>query len=129
MISAFWRPEARTLRLANAGLPLPIICSGGHVTEKKVEGVPLGLLPDITYEEVTVTLEPGDAVLICSDGITDNRDEFGQEYGRDRLVDLVGKHWRLPAEALIHKIFQDVKTHAAGTPAFDDQTIAVLKVR
>jgi sigma-B regulation protein RsbU (phosphoserine phosphatase) len=129
MLSAFWRPESRTLRLANAGLPLPIICSGGHVTEQKVEGVPLGLLPDISYEEVTVTLQAGDAVVMCSDGITDNRDEFGQEYGRDRLVGVVGQHWRLPAHALIHKIFQDVKNHAAGTPAFDDQTIVVLKVR
>ena len=129
MLSAFWRPESRTLRLANAGLPLPIICSGGQVAEKKVEGVPLGLLPDISYEEVTVTLEPGDAVVMFSDGIMDNRDEFGQEYGRDRLVDVVGQHWRLPADAIIQKIFQDVKTHAAGTPAFDDQTIVVLKVR
>ncbi len=129
MLSAFWRPEARTLRLANAGLPLPIICSGGQVTEKKVEGVPLGLLPDISYEEVTVTLEPGDAVVMFSDGIMDNRDEFGQEYGRDRLVGVVGRHWRLPADAIIQKIFQDVKNHAAGTPAFDDQTIVVLKVR
>jgi sigma-B regulation protein RsbU (phosphoserine phosphatase) len=129
LLAAEWRPDSRTLRMANAGLPLPIICRRGKATEKRVEGIPVGLLPDISYEEVTVNLAAGDVVVLCSDGIVDNRDEFGQEYGRERLVQVVEQHWQLPIQELIQKIFMDVQNHAAGTPSFDDQTMVLLKVR
>ncbi len=129
LLAAHWRPESRTLVMANAGLPLPILSSGGRVSEQQVAGIPLGLLPQTEYEEVTVRLEPGDSVVICSDGIIDNRDGFGQDYGRERLVELIDRHCGLPATALLEKIFHDVKNHAAGTAAFDDQTAVVIKGR
>jgi sigma-B regulation protein RsbU (phosphoserine phosphatase) len=129
LMCAHWYPESKTLVMANAGLPLPIICRGGRVTEQRVEGVPLGLLGNRDYDEVSVHLGSGDVVVFVSDGITDNRDRFGQEYGRERLVKVVEGHWRLSARELMNEIFQDVKNHAAGAPAFDDQTALVVKVR
>ena len=127
LLCARWRPESRTLLVANAGMPLPILRTRGGASEQHVVGIPLGLLGDTAYEEVGLTLEPGDSVVFVSDGIIDNRDRFGQEYGRERLARLVERHGRLPAADLVHKIFHDVKNHAAGAPEADDQTAVVVK--
>jgi len=127
--AARWFPESRTMVLANAGLPLPILCRRGQASEQKVVGIPLGLLPSREYEEVRLTLEPGDVVVMASDGIIDSHDRFGQEYGRGRLVRLVEEHGGASAEELLGKIFQDLKNHAADAPAFDDQTVVVVKAK
>jgi sigma-B regulation protein RsbU (phosphoserine phosphatase) len=126
---ACWHPESRELVVANAGMPLPILLSHGHAAEQRVVGIPLGLLGDTEYEQVALALGPGDAVVFTSDGISDSRDHFGQDYGRQRLAQLVEQHNALGAGELIHKIFQDVKNHAAGAPVFDDQTALVVKVK
>ena len=115
--------------MANAGMPLPIICRNGQVKEQRVEGVPLGLLANTEYEEVSMQLNPGDTVVFSSDGIIDARDSFGQDYGRKRLARFVEQHCSSPAGELMQSIFQDVKNHAATAPAFDDQTLVVLKAR
>ena len=129
LLAAYWNPEARTLTMANAGLPLPIICREGRVTAERIVGIPLGLLPTRDYEEVTLALSPGDVVVLASDGITDNRDQFGQDYGHERLALLVDRHCDQSAEDLLHTIFQDVKNHAATAPAFDDQTVVIVKAK
>jgi sigma-B regulation protein RsbU (phosphoserine phosphatase) len=114
--------------MANAGLPLPIICRGGKASEQRIVGIPLGLLGTTDYEEVSLPLDRGDLVVMASDGITDNRDRFGNDYGRDRLARLVETHWQDSAEDLLHAIFSDVRHHAADAPAFDDQTAVVVRV-
>jgi sigma-B regulation protein RsbU (phosphoserine phosphatase) len=129
LLCSRWDPGARTLVMANAGMPLPILLRDGVAAEQRVEGIPLGLLHDTDYEEVELPLKGGDIVVFTSDGIIDGRDQFGQEYGRQRLTELIEKHGDLPAAGLAQKIFQDAQNHAAGAPVFDDETIVVLKVR
>jgi sigma-B regulation protein RsbU (phosphoserine phosphatase) len=129
LLCARWEPEARTLVLANAGMPLPFLLRDGRATEQRAEGIPLGLLGDTAYEEVKLSLRSGDAVVFTSDGIMDARDSFGQEYGRKRLAELIESNRTLPAPELLQKIFHDVKNHAAGAPVFDDQTAVVLRVQ
>ncbi len=124
---ARWHPESQTLVVANAGMPFPILVTKGRASEQKVAGIPLGLLGDTEYEEVALPLAPGDLVVFSSDGIVDSRDRFGQDYGRQRLAQLVARQGLLSADKLIQKIFQDVKNHAAGAAAFDDQTAVVVK--
>jgi len=128
LLCARWQAKSGKLTLANAGMPLPILLRGGKAAEQRAEGIPLGLLGDTTYEEIGLTLQHGDAVVFTSDGIMDARDNFGQEYGRSRLAQLVERNGQLGAPELVKKIFQDVKNHAAGSPVFDDQTVVVLKV-
>jgi len=127
LLCAHWRPETRTLVLANSGMPLPVIASQGRVGEHQVGGIPLGLLPGTDYDEMVVTLAPGDLLVSCSDGIVDNRDRAGAEYGRERLIRLIERHRQLAASELLERIFQDAADHAAGAPPFDDQTAVVLK--
>ncbi|HYM10992.1 MAG TPA: SpoIIE family protein phosphatase [Bryobacterales bacterium] len=129
LLCARWHPKSRELVVANAGMPLPILLSRRRAAEQRVVGIPLGLLGDTEYEQVALALAPGDAVVFTSDGISDSRDHFGQDYGRQRLAQLIEQHGALGAAELIHQIFQDVKNHAAGARVFDDQTALVVKAK
>ncbi len=84
MVFAVYDSSNRTLTLANSGLPYPWYVRGGEVGEILVSGTPLGvLLPK--YEEVVVSLEPGDVVALCSDGVEESRNAAGEALGGDRI--------------------------------------------
>jgi sigma-B regulation protein RsbU (phosphoserine phosphatase) len=120
--------ESRTLEMANAGLTMPVLCRAGEILDVKVEGVPLGLLADIEYETALVKLEPGDVAVFCSDGITDNLNPSREEFGRERLLELIQTNCHLPPSELVERIFEHVSAWAHGRPAYDDQTVVALKV-
>src|SRR5579864_5196285 len=67
-----WDPASRLIVMANAGALPPMICRGSEMLKVRVEGVPLGLLDSREYEEVSFQAEPGDALVLYSDGITDH---------------------------------------------------------
>jgi sigma-B regulation protein RsbU (phosphoserine phosphatase) len=120
--------ESRTLEVANAGLTMPVFCRAGKILDVKVEGVPLGLLEDVEYETALVRLEPGDVVVFCSDGITDNLNPGREEFGRERLLELVQENYELAPTELVELIFEHVNAWAHGRAAFDDQTVVALKI-
>ena len=73
------------LVFANAGHNLPMVASGGAVTEHMARGMPLGLMPGMTYEETEAVLEPGAHLLLYSDGVTEAHDADREMFGGDRL--------------------------------------------
>jgi sigma-B regulation protein RsbU (phosphoserine phosphatase) len=113
--------------MANAGAIPPMICRGADILKLPVGGVPLGLLDAREYEEVTFQAQPGDTILLYSDGITDHLNASGVEFGRGRLAHVVRTHCALPAEALIDMIFGELDKFSKV--AFDDQSIFVMKVK
>lgn len=125
---AYFDLESKTLEMANAGLNLPILCRGGEILDVHVEGVPLGLLEDVEYETVLVMLEPGDIVVFCSDGITDNLNPRKEDFGTQRLKALVQANCQLPPGELVEIIFEHVNAWAHGRRAFDDQTVVAVKL-
>jgi hypothetical protein len=64
--------------IANAGAPHPILVREGQIQEIKIDGTPLGMFPGIEYETVTLALQPGDVLIIASDGIQVSMNENGQ---------------------------------------------------
>jgi phosphoserine phosphatase RsbU/P len=122
-----WDPATRLLTMANAGAIPPMICRGQDILKVRVEGVPLGLLDAREYEEVPFQAEPGDVVVLYSDGITDHMNAAGEEYGRGRLAQVVRANCAAPAAALVNAILDDLDRYS--TTAFDDQTVFVLKVK
>jgi sigma-B regulation protein RsbU (phosphoserine phosphatase) len=89
----------------------------------------LGLLTIATYEYETVLLEPGDLVIVCSDGVTEARNRAGDEFGRDRLVEAVkGRHGAKP-EAVLEHLIGAVKLFSEGAAQADDVTALVLRYR
>jgi sigma-B regulation protein RsbU (phosphoserine phosphatase) len=122
-----WDPATRQIVMTNAGAIPPMVCRGAEILKLRVEGVPIGLLADREYEEFTFQAQPGDTILLYSDGITDHLNASGIEFGRGRLAQIVRTHCALSAEALIDTIFGELDRFS--TVAFDDQSIFVMKVR
>src|SRR5208337_4819302 len=108
MLFALWDDENRTLQVANSGAVQPIFCRAGQSHTVSAEGFPLGLFPNVTYEELRVTTEPGDAIVFVSDGILDAEDAEGEMYGQDRLAGLLCDHRDRPALEIADAILADV---------------------
>jgi sigma-B regulation protein RsbU (phosphoserine phosphatase) len=123
-----WDSLERRFTMANAGAAPPLVCRKGEVVKLKVEGVPAGLLDHREYEEVPFEVQPGDVVLLYSDGITDQLNRKEDEYGRQRLGRVLRKTCDFGPETIADRVLADLDEFAAGAPTFDDQTLIVMKV-
>ena len=126
---AIWEPRTKTLTLANAGMPLPILVRKGQCKAIRAEGVPLGLLEHTDYQPVTVNLESGDLLAFFSDGITEANDHHQEEFGTRRLENTLRENAHKPPHEIVNRVFEDLKAFEAGRPQRDDQTLVILKVR
>ncbi|NOZ95864.1 MAG: SpoIIE family protein phosphatase [Acidobacteria bacterium] len=90
-------------------------------------GPPVGLLPEATYEAATTGLEPGDTLVLYTDGITEAENHDGEEYGVERLEALCLGHRELPPRELAGAIEKDLSAFAAGTPFADDRTLLIVR--
>jgi serine phosphatase RsbU (regulator of sigma subunit) len=82
-------PATGTLRYANAGHNPPYVHTRDGVVELRATGMPLGAMPDMTYEEKETTLAPGDTVLLHSDGLVEAHDRERKMFGFPRLAELM----------------------------------------
>ena len=85
-------PKSGALSYANAGNDLPYLHRNGEAEELRARGMPLGLMPRMSYEEGEVTLEEDQGVLFYSDGLVEAHDPEGEMFGFPRLRALVAKH-------------------------------------
>ena len=85
-------PASGLLQYANAGHDLPYRRTSNGVTELKAKGMPLGLMPDMSYDEEEVTLAPGETILFHSDGLVEAHNNQRDMFGFPRLQGLVGSH-------------------------------------
>jgi predicted ester cyclase len=85
-------PMSGSLSYANAGHDLPYLWHGGEAEEMRARGMPLGLMPGMSYEEKEKMLEAGDAALFYSDGLVEAHDPQGEMFGFPRLRALIAEH-------------------------------------
>jgi sigma-B regulation protein RsbU (phosphoserine phosphatase) len=132
MTFGVYRTQTRELKLANAGFPPPLVLSGGRVQPLELFGTPLGLLPNSTYDSVSLHLQPGDAVVFCSDGLIERTNGAGDEYGTERLIStLVTAGNCATARQIAAIIMSSVDQYANNNPHAhhrDDCTLVVLRV-
>src|ERR1700687_4964141 len=130
MLFAIYDAPTRRLTLANAGGPYPLLVRSGVVEAIHLEGVPLGLLPDIDYDEITLDLQPGDVVLFASDGILESENAAKEEFGPVRLSALLaGLSPEESASVIADQILVATDIHTGvGTAPHDDRTLLVLRV-
>jgi len=126
---AVWEPKTKTMSLANAGMPLPILVRKGQCRAIRAEGVPLGLLENVEYQQETVNLETGDLLVFFSDGITEAPNLQLEEFGSRRLESVLRPNAHKLPQDIVSQVFKDVRTFEAGRPQRDDQTLVVLHVR
>ena len=120
-------PIAQTLTVVNAGQPPPLLLRGGAGTVEEVlprekGGLPLGILAGYAYEAHQVALQPGDRLILFSDGVTDARDVHGRQLETQGLCTVLERASDHPQE-LGERILQAVKKHAAGCSQYDDITL------
>jgi sigma-B regulation protein RsbU (phosphoserine phosphatase) len=129
MLFALWDDEKRTLKVANSGAVQPIFCRMGHSETVRAEGFPLGLFPNVTFDELTVEAQSGDVFVFVSDGILDAEDAREEMYGQDRLTSVLCGYREENATDIAEAILTDVTRFQGARERFDDETIIVLKVR
>jgi sigma-B regulation protein RsbU (phosphoserine phosphatase) len=126
LLMLLWDPRTMTFTMANAGGSPPMICRNGAILDVRVEGFPLGLLPDREYEEIAFEARAGDLIVLFSDGVSDHESEARADYGSARLGRMVQRHCELTPARLVEEIFADLDSY--NTARFDDQTLIVMRV-
>ena len=118
-------PGTGLLRYANAGHNLPIVGSGGEVSELRATGMPLGLLPGMGYEEKEATIAVGSSVLLYSDGLTEAHDPAREMFGTPRVRERLAAG--AVADALISDLLADLdRFTGAEAEQEDDITLVAL---
>jgi sigma-B regulation protein RsbU (phosphoserine phosphatase) len=131
MLMAVWDDSNQTLQIANAGSVQPVFVSrtseGVTVKTIKAEGFPLGLFPNVTYEEFTLSTQPGDMIVFFSDGIPDAENADGEMFGTDRLRQVLESQVEPTAGSTVEAILKAVSDFQSGVEHFDDETVVVLR--
>jgi len=123
-------PVSRTIEFSNGGHgPLFVYRAGRKVcTSTKLEGLPMGIEEENIYRLAKLSLEPGDIVMLYTDGITEcwnkTKEEFGLKRVREKITEYADKN---PKE-IIEKFVVDLDDFAAGAEQHDDMTMVVMKV-
>jgi phosphoserine phosphatase RsbU/P len=128
MLYSLWNDDNRTLQIANAGATQPLFCRNGEVDTVHAEGFPLGMFPNVKYEEFSLSTQPGDSLIFFSDGITDAQNMDGDMFGDDRLKAIVKKNHQKSASRIADAILSEVSKFQGERERFDDETVVVLRV-
>jgi serine phosphatase RsbU (regulator of sigma subunit)/predicted ester cyclase len=119
-------PKSASLRYANAGHDLPYLHHSGDAEELRARGMPLGLMPGMSYEEKETVLQEGDSALLYTDGSVEAHDPKGEMFGFPRLRAFVAAHAqeRSLGDLLLEELYSFV---GEGWEQEDDITLLTLK--
>ncbi len=119
-----------TLTMANSGLPFPIRCTadGSSCQQIVLPGVPLGSFGATSYDEVVVPANVGDVFAFCTDGISETFSESGEEFGSDRIAEIVRANRHQSAALISEQIFAKMSDFRGQAPQTDDQTVVVVRI-
>jgi phosphoserine phosphatase RsbU/P len=123
-------PQAHRLRFHSAGQgPILLFRGGsGELEAHRPTSFPLGAMPLATLEAApTLALEPGDVLVLLSDGYLEHRDPDGQEYGQERVAEVLRKHHGKTMAELAGVLLESVRTFARGAAQEDDMTAVLIK--
>lgn len=122
--------KTKTIQVANAGhLAMLLQHNCGKVEEvAQATGTPLGMLPHATYQQEEIKLQPGDRVVLLSDGVIETKSMEGELFGQRRLVDFLEKEKGEPA-VLLQQLEIALNKFSTEAPQFDDKTTVSFQVR
>jgi sigma-B regulation protein RsbU (phosphoserine phosphatase) len=120
--------KRRIVTMANSGLPYPIHASADGCGQVHSPGVPLGSLPGITYDDITISLQTGDVFVFYSDGISEAMNAAGGEFGTDRLMGVIEQQRALPAGEIADAILAAVNGFCGDAEQNDDRTVVVMRI-
>jgi sigma-B regulation protein RsbU (phosphoserine phosphatase) len=125
---AEWNERDRSLTYVNAGHPAPLLlgsCSGQLL---QTGGPPLGIFPDTEFQVGRLVMQPGDMMVLFSDGITDAGESSEREFGQARLEATVKEHCEEPLDEIRQHILTAVRDWS-GEEVEDDMTLLLIRAR
>ena len=125
---AMFEFKKRSVTFANSGLPFPVRCRNGKAKQLAMAGVPLGSFGSSTYDNFEFPLEAGDVFVLCSDGIFEAFDEAGQEFGANRVIEVVEQAHDKTSKEIVSAVFGAVQQFCGDAPQSDDRTVVVVKI-
>jgi len=129
MFFALYDDHSREMEYANCGHNAPLLFRAtGSLERLTSTSTVIGLFPDWKCVTQRITLVPGDALVIYTDGVTEANDAAGNEFGEARLCDTVRKNLHLPPAALLTAIRQAVQDFSVGEQ-YDDLTLVIARAR
>ncbi len=125
---AVYDPATGILAYANGGHNPPLVVHADGSSEElpSTEGVALGVMPEVEYEQTAVTLEPNDTVLMYTDGVSEAMNAAAEEFGMERLKQVFAGSPPTDAASASRAVFDAVHAFAAETPQSDDITCLTL---
>lgn len=121
-------PGTGRLAYSTAGHHAAVLARrSGGIVRLRAGGRPLGLRPDTTYEVECVKLEPGDVLVLFSDGLIEATNEAGEEFGEARLLQLVREHHQSHATQLRDCVGRELAHFSGSAPPDDDRALVILR--
>jgi phosphoserine phosphatase RsbU/P len=115
------------IEICNAGHCPPLVIRKGEVTSIEATGMPVGIFCRERYSAFELQLEPGDSLLLYTDGLTESFDPLEAEYGIERLSKMVGASHSCGPQELTAACLEDARIFRAGQPKGDDLTVMVIQ--
>src|SRR2546427_6119989 len=120
---------SRTMYYINAGHNTPILRRASGLVERlTMGGLHLGIKADAAYESARVILQPGDWLVIFTDGLVEAENESLEEYEEQRLLSVIEAGAATTPEELLRRVMTNVDSFVGATPQHDDITCMVVKV-
>ncbi|MBD3348178.1 MAG: SpoIIE family protein phosphatase [Candidatus Eisenbacteria bacterium] len=121
-------PAENALEYASAGHERPVlIAADDSVRRLETGGTVLSFIEDATFDDDVVYLSTGDTITAYSDGVVDACNEADEQFGEDRLIEVLRERRGAPAGRLIEDVVAAVQDHSGGAPQTDDMTLVVIK--
>jgi sigma-B regulation protein RsbU (phosphoserine phosphatase) len=115
------------LTYTNAGHLMPVLIRDGQVSRLDVNGMPIGLFSFAQYEQSELDLRPGDLLVFFTDGVTEPENEFVEEFGEDRLIDLLLRNRNRTPREIIDTVISAVGQWTGRPELQDDMTMVVAR--
>ena len=119
--------ETGLLKILNAGHIPPLIIRKGKIESLEKKFPALGLIQNCKFQEQAVTLNPGEALFIYSDGLPEARNENGDFFGEGRLKNILLRNSNLTSQELGELVLSFVNQFKGPAKVYDDMTMAIVK--
>ncbi len=116
--------KERTIRYSNAGQTFPYLARLGEISELKLSGLPIGLFDEAIYSNREIGFQPGDRLVLYSDGINETMDIRSEQFGLERLEKAILNWVKLSPELMLNSVLVNLQQFSTDAP--DDQTLVIL---
>jgi sigma-B regulation protein RsbU (phosphoserine phosphatase) len=128
ILYAVYDPESGLVTYANGGHNNPMLVHANGTSQElpMTGGIALGVMPGLEYNQASITLEPGDSLVLYTDGVSEAMNSSGEEFGMDRFRQIFVETPPSSARQVNELILRAVSEFAGGIPQSDDVTCLVL---